>query len=784
MTRTKVAPVLLLGAFAAATTARAHAQYVQVCHTRTIPMSAMDWSSTVTVPMFDSGLGTLASVGITTSARFVSSVSFENQSPFAGVIDSHLDVRVFVRRPDLSIVTDSIATSNFIDAVGPFDGAVDFAGPSGVSHAIPEVLVVEELPLPTTAADLALFTDTVGPVDTIDLFVDALTDFSFSGPPAMTALNENFAELRVDICYTYDPTRGIRLFRTNTARAPGRVIDNFIVVQNLGTQTATDVEVIESVDPRHYEIRELSPPGLADAAQLAALGVVAWRIPSLPPGGTVVLTYRARLDPLTPLGTNLPGGPIWAGPDIAFPWLGCMGDALAAATACGCAAGCCGGPCDDSPEACFACRASCVLACGPVGAECVRATRDATIACFDAAIPGRARFQDDSLAIGPFDPNEKRVGNPPAIRPNASLVYALHYENVGTLEALDVFLRDVIDLNLDLSTVQFLSSPPGVIDPVTRTLSWDFVGINLQPGETDNVLFTIRPTPGLPPGSQVRNRGVIQFETTPPITTNEVVNTIDVLRPNGRMNALPATTTTEQFTLSWAEQALAGMEEDLLFSIYVARDFGPFETLLFEVPETETTFTGVDGARYEFFCVARDAAGNLELQSPTSETFTTLSVQAAHVGFCAGDGSAWACPCDNFSPPGSGAGCLNSLGHGARLTASGTASLTADSLRLDAVQMANGASLYFQGTDRENGGLGVRLGDGLLCAGGTLTRILLKSNTAGASSYPGPLDLPLSSFAGLPGAVRTYQVWYRNAAEFCTSKPFNTTNGVSVTWTP
>jgi hypothetical protein len=34
-----------------------------------------------------------------------------------------------------------------------------------------------------------------------------------------------------------------------------------------------------------------------------------------------------------------------------------------------------------------------------------------------------------------------------------------------------------------------------------------------------------------------------------------------------------------------------------------------------------------------------------------------------------------------------------------------------------------------------------------------------------------------------PG-VRTYQVWYRNAASFCTSSTFNLTNGLSIQWEP
>jgi hypothetical protein len=33
----------------------------------------------------------------------------------------------------------------------------------------------------------------------------------------------------------------------------------------------------------------------------------------------------------------------------------------------------------------------------------------------------------------------------------------------------------------------------------------------------------------------------------------------------------------------------------------------------------------------------------------------------------------------------------------------------------------------------------------------------------------------------VPG-TRTYQVWYRNAAAFCTISTFNLTNGIELSW--
>ncbi len=156
------------------------------------------------------------------------------------------------------------------------------------------------------------------------------------------------------------------------------------------------------------------------------------------------------------------------------------------------------------------------------------------------------------------------------------------------------------------------------------------------------------------------------------------------------------------------------------------------------------------------------------------------------LSFCAGDGSVTACPCGNHSPIGLGAGCLNSTGFGGRLSATGETRLTLDALRLAAETLPQTTTaLFFQGTTRENAGLGLAFGDGLRCAGGAIVRLATRTAAGGTVSYPGAGDPPVST-RGLitaPG-VRTYQVWYRNAAPFCTSEPFNLTQGIEANWQP
>jgi hypothetical protein len=99
--------------------------------------------------------------------------------------------------------------------------------------------------------------------------------------------------------------------------------------------------------------------------------------------------------------------------------------------------------------------------------------------------------------------------------------------------------------------------------------------------------------------------------------------------------------------------------------------------------------------------------------------------------------------------------------------------------------MPNTSALYFQGTQRLNGGLGFVFGDGVRCAAGAITRLGAKFNVGGMSSYPDGGEQAVSvRGACMPGDTRTYQIWYRNAASFCTSATYNLSNGIEVGWIP
>lgn len=230
--------------------------------------------------------------------------------------------------------------------------------------------------------------------------------------------------------------------------------------------------------------------------------------------------------------------------------------------------------------------------------------------------------KNEASAIRAFDPNEKIVLADRFIQPDQLLIYPIHYENIGNAEALDVFVRDLLDTSLDESTLELLAPDGSSFDPVTRTVKWDLLGRNLEPGETDHVLFSIRPKPGLPSGTKIRNTAEIQFEVFEIFETPEVVNIIDSTPPNCVMDPLPSQVSTDEFQISWIGTDDIG--EIDTYSIFASVDGQDYAPVFAETSDKDSTFVGEIGHSYEFFCVAKDTAGNIENQALIAETFTEV----------------------------------------------------------------------------------------------------------------------------------------------------------------
>lgn len=143
--------------------------------------------------------------------------------------------------------------------------------------------------------------------------------------------------------------------------------------------------------------------------------------------------------------------------------------------------------------------------------------------------------------------------------------------------------------------------------------------------------------------------------------------------------------------------------------------------------------------------------------------------------YCFGDGSGATCPCGNLGA--AGEGCLNSSGSGALLDATGSASVSNDTLSFSSTQLpANKSSLLFTGV-LELPATQI-LGDGLLCTGGLLTRLgVVNSSATGEANWGGGL---IGTYGWNAGETRYFQVWYRDTATSPCAQAFNTSNGYAI----
>lgn len=132
------------------------------------------------------------------------------------------------------------------------------------------------------------------------------------------------------------------------------------------------------------------------------------------------------------------------------------------------------------------------------------------------------------------DPNEI-VGPTGDLLPGQWVTYTLHYENVGSGTAYDVFVVNPLSEYFDPATltVQPGNSVETFLSTGTSTL-YIRVGQlapNGQPGSTGSVTYRVRLKPGLPSGTVVSNSAVVHFPSVPEETpTNVFVNTVQPLQ--------------------------------------------------------------------------------------------------------------------------------------------------------------------------------------------------------------------------------------------------------------
>lgn len=139
---------------------------------------------------------------------------------------------------------------------------------------------------------------------------------------------------------------------------------------------------------------------------------------------------------------------------------------------------------------------------------------------------------------GGYDPNDKAVspgiGSEGYIAPDQMLRYRVRFQNTGTDTAFDIYVLDTLDTNLDINSIEMVSSSHAYTLSIDdqRAMRWQFDNILLpdsginEPLSHGYIEFLVKPMGSLADDVEIRNFADIYFDFNAPVRTNTVLSTI------------------------------------------------------------------------------------------------------------------------------------------------------------------------------------------------------------------------------------------------------------------
>ena len=235
---------------------------------------------------------------------------------------------------------------------------------------------------------------------------------------------------------------------------------------------------------------------------------------------------------------------------------------------------------------------------------------------------------DDDLDLDTFELDDFGIGDLTIDVPDGRQFYQTRVDlRELTSAARQVLLVDVT-ASLDRVT-RMVTWKLDSIDPETLDLPLTpFVGFlppnKKSPEGQGFVSFSVQPKDGGPTGTRIDAQAKIVFDFNAPIDTNLWVNTLDLEAPTSSVNALPATTSSASFTVSWSgsDEAGSGIAS---YDVFVSDNGAAFVPLLEDTTATSTIFNGQVGHTYAFYSIATDNVGHAEGVPATADA-TTLTV--------------------------------------------------------------------------------------------------------------------------------------------------------------
>lgn len=135
------------------------------------------------------------------------------------------------------------------------------------------------------------------------------------------------------------------------------------------------------------------------------------------------------------------------------------------------------------------------------------------------------------------DPNDKEVSEGSTIdisRAGSHLNYIIHFQNIGSADAIRVLIKDSLTNNLDWNSLIPIAASHPYTATMTKSNAIEFLfdNINLPPKSVNEaasqgfIAFKIKPKSGITVGETIDNQAKIYFDFNAPIFTNTVSTTI------------------------------------------------------------------------------------------------------------------------------------------------------------------------------------------------------------------------------------------------------------------
>jgi uncharacterized repeat protein (TIGR01451 family) len=141
--------------------------------------------------------------------------------------------------------------------------------------------------------------------------------------------------------------------------------------------------------------------------------------------------------------------------------------------------------------------------------------------------------------IGAFDPNDKTgyplgFGATKGVPQNQDIEYMIRFQNTGTDTAFTVVVRDTIEGNLDIKSIEWGASSHKYSPDIygQNIIKFTFDNINLvdsftnEPRSNGYVRFRIKQKKDVAFGTKIQNSAGIYFDFNEPVITNKTLHTV------------------------------------------------------------------------------------------------------------------------------------------------------------------------------------------------------------------------------------------------------------------